>query len=260
MILPIHTLVRTIMAEAVARLYGLAADDPALTGIAVEPAPRRALGDLAVPLSFELARRLRKAPRVIAQEIVASLGTVEGFSRIEAAPNGYVNFFLDRPLWMRRWLTHEARTATSDGKAIVERTAINPNKAAHIGHLRNAALGDAFGRVLRFLGRQVEIQNYIDDTGVQVADVAGGFRELERKSLDEVRAIADAGRFDYYCWDLYARVTEWYAGSTDRLKVRAQALHDIEHGNNETAALASFIADRIVCAPLETLRRRDTSV
>ncbi len=76
--------------------------------------------------------------------------------------------------------------------------------------MRNAALGDAFGRLLRFLGREVEIQNYIDDTGVQVADVAVGFRELEHKGLDEVRAIADTTRFDYYCWDLYARVTEWY--------------------------------------------------
>jgi len=255
MILPIHTVVRSLMAEAVARLYGLATDDAALAGMAVEPAPRRALGDLAVPLAFELARRLRKAPRAIAQEIVASLGTVEGFSRIEAAPNGYVNFFLDRPLWMRRWLTHETRPVTSDGKAIVEHTAINPNKAAHIGHLRNAALGDTFGRVLRFLGRQVEIQNYIDDTGVQVADVAVGFRELESKSLDEVRAIADAGKFDYYCWDLYARVTDWYAGSPERLKVRAKALHDIERGNNDTAALASFIADRIVRAHLKTMRR-----
>src|SRR6188768_3381084 len=206
MILPIHALVRTLMAESVVRLYGLPADDPALRAIAVEPAPRRALGDLAVPLAFELARRLRKAPRVIAQEIVGALGAVEGFSKIEAAPNGYVNFFLDRPAWLRQWLGHATIASPSGGKAIVEHTAINPNKAAHIGHLRNAALGDAFGRVLRFLGRQVEIQNYIDDTGVQVADVAVGFRELERKSLDDVRAIADAGKFDYYCWDLYARV------------------------------------------------------
>ena len=255
MILPIHSLIRSLMAETVARLYGLPTEDPSLTGIAVEPAPRRALGDLAVPLAFELARRLRKAPRVIAQEIVAALGTPEGFSKIEAAPNGYVNFFLDRPLWMRRWLSHETQAVTSDGKAIVEHTAINPNKAAHIGHLRNAALGDAFGRLLRFLGRQVEIQNYIDDTGVQVADVVVGFRDIEHKTLNEVRAIADAGKFDYYCWDLYARVTEWYAGSAERLKLRAAALHDIEHGNNDTAALASFIADRIVRSHLQTMRR-----
>ena len=256
MILPIHRLVRSRMADAVSRLYAIPADDPALAAIPVEAAPRRALGDLAVPLAFELARRLRKAPRAIAQEIVAELGTIDGFSRIEAAPNGYVNFFLDRPAFAVQWLHNRgAAPEPHGGKAIVEHTAINPNKAAHIGHLRNAALGDALGRLLRFLGRRVEIQNYIDDTGVQVADVAVGFRELEHKSLDEVRAIANAGRFDYVCWDLYARVTEWYDGDKDRLKLRSAALHDIEHGGTDTAALAAFIADRIVRAHLKTMRR-----
>jgi arginyl-tRNA synthetase len=256
MILPIHRLVRTRMAEAVGRLYSIPADDPALASIPVEAAPRRALGDLAVPLAFELARRLRKAPRVIAQEIVAALGTIEGFSRIDAAPNGYVNFFLDRPAFARQWLSGPPPTAPShDGKAIVEHTAINPNKAAHIGHLRNAALGDALGRLLRFLGREVEIQNYIDDTGVQVADVAVGFRELEHKTFDDVRAIAETGRFDYYCWDLYARVTEWYEEDKTRLTIRAAALHDIERGGTGTAALAAFVADRIVRAHLKTMRR-----
>jgi arginyl-tRNA synthetase len=256
MILPIHRLVRSRMADAVSRLYAIPADDPALAAIPVEAAPRRALGDLAVPLAFELARRLRKAPRVIAQELVAELGTIDGFSRIEAAPNGYVNFFLDRPAFAVQWLQNRgASPQPHGGKAIVEHTAINPNKAAHIGHLRNAALGDALGRLLRFLGRRVEIQNYIDDTGVQVADVAVGFRELEHKTLDEVRAIADAGRFDYDCWDLYARVTEWYDGDKDRLKLRSAALHDIERGGTDTAALAAFIADRIVRAHLKTMRR-----
>ncbi|MDQ3212729.1 MAG: arginine--tRNA ligase [Acidobacteriota bacterium] len=256
MILPIHRLVRSRMADAVSRLYAIPADDPVLAAIPVEAAPRRALGDLAVPLAFELARRLRKAPRAIAQEIVAALGTVDGFSRIEAAPNGYVNFFLDRPASASRWLQGGGPAPTHPaGKAIVEHTAINPNKAAHIGHLRNAALGDALGRLLRFLGRPVEVQNYIDDTGVQVADVAVGFRELEHKGLDDVRVLADAGRFDYYCWDLYARVTEWYEGDKERLRIRSRALHDIEHGGTETAALATFIADRIVRAHLKTMRR-----
>ena len=256
MILPIHKLVRTRMAEAVGRLYGIAADDPALLSIAVSIPPTRALGDLAVPLAFELARRLRKAPRAIAQEITAALGTIEEFSRIEAA-NGYINFFLDRPAFTLRWLRQDEASAegSSHPKAIVEHTAINPNKAAHIGHLRNAALGDTFGRLLRFLGREVEIQNYIDDTGVQVADVAVGLRELEHKALTDVRAIADGTRFDYYCWDLYARVTEWYEEDKARLTIRTAALHQIERGDNETAALAHFIADRIVRCHLATMRR-----
>jgi arginyl-tRNA synthetase len=261
MILPVHQTIRARMAEAVAQLYAIDAGDPLLTSFAIDVPPRRALGDLASPLAFELARRLRKAPRAIAQEIAAALGRVPGVARIEPTPNGYVNFFLDRAHYVAAWLEHSstgaARAAAGAEKAIVEHTAINPNKAAHIGHLRNAALGDAFGRLLRYLGRTVEIQNYIDDTGVQVADVAVGFRELEGKDLDAVRAIADSTRFDYYCWDLYARVTEWYEQDRERLKIRTAALHDIEHGGNATSELARFIADRIVRAHLATMARLD---
>ncbi len=255
MILPVQRIVRTRIAEAVTRLYGIAADDPVLAAIAVDIPPRRALGDLAVPLAFELARRLRKAPRVIAQELAAALGQIDGVSRIEAAPNGYINFFLDRVHHLTTWLSEPPAPPAAGNKTIVEHTAINPNKAAHIGHLRNAALGDAFGRLLRYLGRQVEIQNYIDDTGVQVADVALGFRELEGQDLAGVRRLADTTRFDYYCWDLYARVTEWYEADKERLKIRSAALHDIEHGGNDTAEMAQFIADRIVRRHLETMAR-----
>jgi arginyl-tRNA synthetase len=255
MILPVQRIVRTRIAEAVTTLYGVAADDPVLAAIAVDVPPRRALGDLAVPLAFELARRLRKAPRAIAQDLAAALGPIEGISRIEAAPNGYINFFLDRVHHLTTWLNEPPVPPPADNKTIVEHTAINPNKAAHIGHLRNAALGDAFGRLLRYLGRQVEIQNYIDDTGVQVADVAVGFRELEGQDLESVRRIADTTRFDYHCWDLYARVTEWYEADKERLKIRSAALHEIEHGGNATAEIAALIADRIVRRHLETMAR-----
>ncbi len=248
------------MAEAVGRLYGLPAGDPAIVEMALEMPPRRALGDIAVPVAFALARRLRKAPRAIAQELAGALGPIDGVTRVEAAPNGYLNFFLDRAYWVQQWMGAQGAQAAPDaGKTIVEHTAINPNKAAHIGHLRNAALGDAFGRVLRFQGRAVEIQNYIDDTGVQVADVVVGFRELERKSLADVRTLGASTRFDFYCWDLYAKVTEWYGADPDpakpRLKIRTVALHDIEHGGNETAELAAFIAERIVRAHLTTMDR-----
>jgi arginyl-tRNA synthetase len=256
MLLPIHQKIRARMADAVHRLYAVAVDDPLLRNMPIDAPPRRSLGDLAVPLAFELARRVRKAPRAIAQELVGALGPVEGVSRIEAAPSGYVNFFIDRPQHLTRWLASpHAAPGTADGKTIVEHTAINPNKAAHIGHLRNAALGDSFGRLLRYLGRQVEIQNYIDDTGVQVADVAVGFRELEGKDLDAIRRTADTTRFDFYCWDLYARVTEWYAEDQDRLTIRAEALHAIERGGNPVAEIASLIADRIVRCHLGTMRR-----
>jgi arginyl-tRNA synthetase len=114
--------------------------------------------------------------------------------------------------------------------------------------------------VLRFRGTRVEVQNYIDDTGVQVADVVVGFRVLENLTLEGVRAVADSTRFDFYCWDLYSRVTEWYDGDTERLKIRAATLHDIEHGGNENAAIAAFVADRIVRRHLETMARMNVDL
>jgi len=260
MMLSIQSALRSAIRETVARLYQV--DPASLPSINVETPPRRALGDMAVPLAFELARRLRKAPKVIAQEIVAGLGPVDGVARAEAAPNGYINVFLDRAALVRRALAADPLViaAPSDSpiprdKTIVEHTAINPNKAAHVGHLRNATLGDTLVRLLRHCHVPVEVQNYIDDTGVQVADVVVGFRELEGKTLDEIRQIADTTRFDYYCWDLYARVTEWYAADKTHLEVRGRALQAIEHGGNELAEIGAFIADRIVRAHLKTMGR-----
>jgi len=257
MILPVHARVREQLQRTLATLFSLPeGDQPA---IVIETPPRRALGDLSVPVAFELARRLRKAPKAIAQELSAGLGPIDGIRRVEAAANGYLNFFLDRPAFVARQLSGTAAppTGTAAGKVIVEHTAINPNKAAHIGHLRNATLGDSLVRLLRFQGRDVEVQNYIDDTGVQVADVVVGFTALEGIDLAGVRALADApeSRFDYYCWDLYARVTEWYEADKARLGVRADALHALEEGGNSLAAIGAFVADRIVRCHLRTMAR-----
>jgi arginyl-tRNA synthetase len=261
MILPVHETLRTSLRDTIRSLYSL--DESAMPAtIAVETPPNRAMGDLAVAVAFELARRLRKAPRLIAQEIASAMPPIRGVARVWAAPNGYVNFFLDRPAFLIEQLTGHApgRPAPApSGKAIVEHTAINPNKAAHVGHLRNSTLGDTLVRLLRFRGIPVEVQNYIDDTGVQVADVVVGFRQLEGKNLEEVRSLANKERFDYYCWDLYARVTEWYEHDKERLKIRTETLHDIEHGGNVNAEMGAFIADRIVRAHLRTLARMNVS-
>jgi arginyl-tRNA synthetase len=279
MILPVHDRIRAHLTRLLTSRYSL--DESAQPTLSLEYPPNRDLGDLGTPVAFELARRLRKAPRTIAQEIASDFGTLDGIDRVAAAPNGYLNFFLARPAFLlerlsptathgtRRGVSSASAEAAADspkleerrrsdppaGKAIVEHTAINPNKAAHIGHLRNAALGDTLVRVLRFRGVPVEVQNYIDDTGVQVADVVVGFRHLAGKTLDEIRTIADTTRFDFYCWDLYARVTEWYDEDKERLEIRAATLHDIEHGGNENAEIAAFIADRIVRCHLRTMAR-----
>jgi arginyl-tRNA synthetase len=256
MILPLHDRVRDRVRAVLGTLYGH--EIASAASVPIEYPPNRTLGDLGSPAAFDLARRLRKAPRLIAQEIAAAAGGIDGVEKVEAAPNGYLNVFIDRPrfLLQRLGVLEQPFVARVDAaKAIVEHTAINPNKAAHIGHLRNSALGDTLVRVLGFRGTPVEVQNYIDDTGVQVADVVVGLRELEGLDFGGVRRIADATRFDYYCWDLYARVTEWYDGDKERLKIRAATLRDIEHGDTPAAAIASFVADRVVRCHLKTMAR-----
>jgi arginyl-tRNA synthetase len=253
MILPIQRLVHDAIEEAARRQFGIA-DVPAFS---VETPPSRALGDLAITLAFQLARTLRKPPRAIAQELAQAAGSIPGIERIVATPNGYLNLYLERPQFLLDRLRGDSPVVDPPAteKTIVEHTAINPNKAAHVGHLRNAALGDTLVRVLRFRGTPVEVQNYIDDLGVQVADVIVGFRELEGHSIDDVRHIADTTRFDYYCWDLYSRVTEWYDGDKARLEIRTKTLHDLESGDNDVAELGALVVDRIVRAHLKTMAR-----
>jgi arginyl-tRNA synthetase len=256
MILTVQRRLHDAIAGAIRRTYNVT-DVPAF---AVEVPPTRALGDFGVTVAFQLVRTLRKAPRAIAQELAAAIGAVPGVTRIDAAPNGYINVFMDRPAFLIERVRGQVVAApASPEKTIVEHTAINPNKAAHIGHLRNAALGDTLARVLKFRGTPVEIQNYIDDLGVQVADIVVGFRELEDRDLAGIRQIADTTRFDYYCWDLYSRVTEWYDESQDHLEARAKTLHDLEHGVAETTTIAAFIVDRIVRAHLATMARLNIS-
>jgi arginyl-tRNA synthetase len=252
MILPVQRVISEHIVDAVRRQFALADVPP----FSIETPPNRQLGDLAVTVAFQLARTLRKPPRAIAQELASNIGTLPGVAQVVAAPNGYLNLYLERPAFLAARLHGEvAALPAAAEKTIVEHTAINPNKAAHIGHLRNAALGDTLARVLRFRGVPVEVQNYIDDLGVQVADVIVGLKVLDGRSLDQVKDVAGSTRFDYYCWDLYAKVTEWYEQDRSRLSVRAQALSELEHGGNDTAVMAAFVVDRIVRAHLSTMAR-----
>lgn len=248
----LHDRLRAALHAALTRAYALDRD---AASIPLETPPNRTFGDLGSPIAFELAKPLRKAPRAIAQELAAAIGPVEDVRAIVPAPNGYLNVFFDRAAFLTARLLGPAAPPAASGKTIVEHTAINPNKAAHIGHLRNACLGDTLVRALRFRGVPVEVQNYIDDTGVQVADVVVGLRHLEGLDLDGVRRVADGTRFDYYCWDLYARVTEWYDEDADRLKVRAATLHEIEHAIDPSAAIGALVAERIVRTHLVTMGR-----
>jgi len=227
--------------------------------VVTERPPHLEMGEVASPVCFELAKKLKRAPRQIAQEIVAGIGRVEGVERFQVAGGGYVNAFLDRAAYFRAASARagrEVRTAVPDApKNIVEHTNINPNKAAHIGHLRNAALGDTFVRLLQHSGERVEVQNYIDNTGVQVADVVVGFLHLEKRTVEEVRTLAAGPRFDYFCWDLYARVTQFLEEDKSRLELRAQTLKHIEEGTGVAAEMGDVIATAIVKCHLRTMER-----
>src|SRR5712671_3875810 len=231
--------------------------------IVLERPPKIEMGEAASPVCFELAKRLKRAPRQIAQEIANGLGRVDGIAKVEVAGGGYLNGYFDRgAFWetLRRGEEKEpARMpALAAEKIIVEHTSINPNKAAHIGHVRNAVLGDTMVRILRHAGNRVQIQNYIDNTGVQVADVVIGFLRMEQRSAVGVKMMAHEPKFDYYCWDLYAKATHFFAEDKERAaKLRGETLRAIEENRGEDAEVAQIVANAIVGCHLRTMARLD---
>jgi arginyl-tRNA synthetase len=236
--------------------------------IVLERPPKIEMGEAASPVCFELAKRLKRAPRQIAQEIANGLGKVEGLARVEVAGGGYLNAFFDRAgFWigMGRDIGKTDKKKPSEPaempalqakKVIVEHTSINPNKAAHIGHVRNAVLGDTMVRILRHAGHRIQIQNYIDNTGVQVADVVIGFLYMEQRTPISVKRMAMEPKFDYLCWDLYAKATNFFAEDKARAAaLRGATLKAIEEGQGEDAEVAQVVADAIVSCHLRTMAR-----
>jgi arginyl-tRNA synthetase len=230
-----------------------------LPPIVVEQPPKVEMGEYALPFALKMAKELRKAPRKIAEEIAAAMPPLAGFGPWEVAGAGYINARVDRAA-LAAAVAKDAEEKVAPehpGKVLVEHTSINPNKAAHIGHLRNSILGDTFVRLLRAAGREVDVQNYIDNTGVQVADVVVGFTQIEKKSKAEIEKLASEPKFDYYCWDLYARVSQWYELDKANKQTRLDALHAIEQGGNELAEIAEVISTAVLRRHLETMERLD---
>ena len=267
-----RTIQQTVVAQLRAFLqarYGIE-----LSHIGTEQPPEIALGELASPIAFELAKRLRKPPHAIAAELSKALasaiaeGTLPGIRAVETAGAGYLNVRMDRAAVVRRMAADEHADIGGPGYRLIEHTSINPNKAAHIGHLRNAILGDTYARLLRRddfkSGYSIGIENYIDNTGVQVVDIVVGLVHLEDKNLDRVRELLTElletnQRIDFYCWDLYARVSQWYTAepalAAARKQIRLDTLHALEEGGNETAAIADLIATAVLRRHLQTMER-----
>ncbi len=249
----------TIQLEESLRTRILTEFGHAVEKVPLQVPPRLEMGDLATPIALELARVLKRSPRDIATDLLHRLELPALVLSASVEGAGYINFRIDRGLFTATQLEHSGPDAAAEGaeRIIVEHTNINPNKAAHIGHLRNAVLGDTLVRCLRWLGHHVETQNYIDDTGVQVADVVVGFEHLLQEEKDEVRKRIEQvdPPFDYFCWDLYARVGRYYEEHPEAKQWRLDTLHRIESQSGDTAELAAMIADAVVARHVGTAWR-----
>lgn len=275
---------RSLVEVIVATLTELGVEEPK---VVLETPPRRELGDIAWAGALPLAKALRRPPRAIAEEVTARIAAAVQAAPAESplamlAPEarvegpGFCNFRLRRGAFLAHLLSAPpaAAAAPRQAKVVVEHTNINPNKAAHIGHLRNAVLGDVLVRCLRRLGHRTEVQNYVDDTGVQVADVVVGFLFLPEEELAtaagrvwheveeghgplRARVLAafaaremagtmvsdelGAPDFDDLCWDLYPRVTRRYEADEAFAAHRAEVLHAVEAGFPPDLSLADAV-------------------
>ena len=248
MIRGIQKKIETSLKEILGNLYQL--QDPLIPESAY---PEPEMGDLSNTVALKLAKTLKKNPKVIAQEIASAFPQIPEIETVEVAGNGYLNFRLNRTV-IAQALYRERPTAEPlfPGKVIVEHTNINPNKSAHVGHLRNACLGDVLVRLLEFYGRKVEVQNYIDDTGVQLADVVLGFRR-KGFSINDLHQITE--KIDYYFWDLYAETHHWIEQSQENRAFRERTLKEMEEREEPTFSLSQEIARRIILAHLQTMYR-----
>ena len=247
----VEQLIASRVAEFIHAKYGV--EIP----VNLEQPKQSSFGELALPVAFQLARQLRLAPKAIAAQLIEAMPPLPGVASLEVAGNGFINVRLDRGAYGAGVLAVPEFAEQLAGKIVVEHTNINPNKAAHIGHMRNAVLGDTFVRMLRSIGHDVEVQNYIDNTGVQVADVVAGFEHLEARSIEDVRKLIEHPQqpFDYLCWDLYARTSSHFKEHPETVAWRHETLHAIEAGTGNTAELAHLVADAIVRAHVKTMLR-----
>ncbi len=228
--------------------------------IVLEVPPDPQMGDIATTVAFVLAKKTRQKPADVAKQILKYL-SIDSDSMIDHAETAgpYLNFFIKKELVakvaLEEIMTQRSSYGSSDlgkGKRIlIEHTNVNPNKAIHIGHARNTCLGDSLVRIMRFTGHDVQIANYIDDTGTQVADVMLGFLLLGL-NLDPPEGM----KFDQYCGDhVYVRVNKMYEDHPELIEQRKQISKQIEEGNNEVAKKAKQTTLRILKAQLETCWR-----
>jgi arginyl-tRNA synthetase len=228
--------------------------------------PTREMGDVSFRIGFQLSKSVGKRPPEIASEIAEKIesgdaGLKRFVSAVEANPRGFLNFRFNAGILFSSVLEESTKQDygsldLGQGQSVlVEHTSVNPNKALHVGHLRNLALGDSIGRILAFTNHRINVLNYIDDSGLQVADVIVGIKYLGHSS------IAPAGvKFDHYAGDtIYVDVNKRYAADPSLKERQKFVLGGIERHDPEIFQLASTITDKILSQQLVTCWRFNAS-
>jgi len=224
---------------------------------------KEGFGDVSCNVAFLAAKTLKKRPNEIAQSISSQYEKHVGglVSKVEAHPSGYVNFYADSGKLGKIVITQSQKDDYGSidvghgSKITVEHTSVNPNKALHIGHVRNVVVGDSIIRILQKAGYEINTLNYVDDSGLQVADILLGFTHLGFSQEPPV-----GQKFDHYCGDeVYVKTTEEYQKNPKLQEIRNQILKEIEDGNSETAKFASKITNRVLSEQLKTCWRLGVS-
>ncbi len=247
---------KTLQESLKKEIHSLLRDAYDLSGVELTfslPAERK-FGDLSSTLPFALAKKLKGKPFLLANDIAAKLrGRLGVVEDVRVAGGGFLNFYLKRDDFLLYQWQNLGKTPAGKGeKVIVEHTSINPNKAAHIGHLRNSCLGDVLARCCRFLGYEVEVQNYIDDTGIQIADVVWGLLHYQKKDLAAIREIPGLAS---YLWDLYAEVNQLFAADEALSAQRREVHKKIEEKSEPEYAACLYIAEQVLMDHIRTMER-----
>lgn len=228
---------------------------PAVEAVLEHPVEKR-FGDFSTNIGMRLAKQLKKAPIEIARDFKTAIESIAAskkfLEKIEVVAPGFINFFVAKERFYKELKditeNKEKYGALKLGKGeklIVEHTSVNPNKAMHVGHLRNMAIGDSLAALMKNAGYKVEVENYIDDTGVQVADVVLAINHFKEKPKT-------GQKFDHFCWDIYSRIQKEYEKNPKLVEERTKIQHALEKGDNPIAHMAQEIVNRILNDQLQT--------
>ena len=239
-----------------------AADYPSVEFDVSEP-PRKEFGDLTCNVTFRLSRHTKKPPAKIAAELVERIkpSIQDTFVlSVEPHPAGHINFKADYAKISTATLAQVLKNSDTYGyydsgkgqRVVIEHTSVNPNKALHVGHMRNVIIGDALYRIMSATNHRTTVLNYVDDSGLQVADIVVGFKfagfPVEPPDRNQ--------KFDHYCGDdVYVKINEMYEKDPQLAEKRKLVLKEIEEGKSEIARFASEITLRVLKEQLKTCWR-----